>query len=228
MSNLHIFGSDNLIAEAIANHSICQNIIFYSRGEPFFLNTIDLKKKKFTFVRCDYSSKWTNDFNFKDSLEGENTFIFLQSPFTNKLLIRTSDNEIDQDFDTGLIFNLKVTKRILSAKPNACNFIFFSSVLATRGSAGSIVYGTLKSGLEGFSRNIAAEYGSLGVRSNVVKLGYLDSGYALKLKQEIRESYKKNNFLKSSVDLSSIVYSVNFLIKAKSVTGSILNIDCGL
>jgi len=228
MNSLHIFGANNLIAEAISTNSICQNIFLYSRIEPLYSTVFDLKQKKFSYIRCDYSSGWASNFDFTNPPEGENTFIFLQSPFPNKLLIKTSEEEINQDIDTGLIFNIKVTKKILTVKPNDCNFIFFSSVLATRGSMGSVLYGTIKSGLEGFSRNIAAEYGRLGTRSNVIKLGYLDSGYALKLKNEVRDTYKKNNFLKSSVDLTSIIHSINFLHEAKSVTGSVLNIDCGL
>ncbi|MES2963047.1 MAG: SDR family oxidoreductase [Bdellovibrionota bacterium] len=70
--------------------------------------------------------------------------------------------------------------------------IVLMSSLSRSGAAGSAAYSASKAGLVGLSGTIAKEYGSKGVRCNVVAPGFVESGMTAELPAQLREFWESN------------------------------------
>lgn len=93
------------------------------------------------------------------------------------LLIRTSDDDIEDLLQTNLAATIKLCRRAAKSmmKQRSGSIILIGSVLGMSGSAGSTVYAATKSALIGLARSMARELGSRNVRVNVVAPGYVNT-----------------------------------------------------
>ena len=64
------------------------------------------------------------------------------------------------------------------------SIVHISSVSAHTGYKGLAMYASTKGALEAFSKNTAREWGSLGIRSNVVCPGFMDTDMSSSLTKE--------------------------------------------
>lgn len=106
--------------------------------------------------------------------------------------------------------------------------IYFSSVAGLRGMPGTLAYSTTKSGLIGMSRVIACEYARFGITSNVLALGYFNTGLIETLSEKVRKEIIKeipSGKLGNTID---IVNAIEFLMKSDYTNGSVLNVDGGI
>lgn len=112
---------------------------------------------------------------------------------------------------------------------NKGNIIHISSVSAHTGYKGLAMYASTKGALEAFSKNTAREWGSLGIRSNVICPGFMDTEMSSTLSDEQKDRIFNRNSMKQPVDIDAIATTVNFLIgdTAKCITGEIIHVDNG-
>lgn len=96
------------------------------------------------------------------------------------------------------------------------------------GDTGTIGYSASKAGLIGMSRVLAKEYARHGITSNVLNLGYFETGLYVKLSEGKKKELINQIPSKKLGDVSNIVNAVDFLIKSNYVNGSVINIDGGI
>ena len=102
-------------------------------------------------------------------------------------------------------------------------------VFEDTGYKGLAMYASTKGALEAFSKGTAREWGSRGIRSNVVAPGFMETAISAKLTDEQRSKIYKRTSLKKATDVDSVAELAVFLMtdKARSITGTTLHVDNG-
>ena len=105
-----------------------------------------------------------------------------------------------------------------------------SSIVGVRGNWGQTNYGASKAGIIGFTKSLARELGSRGVRANVVAPGYVKTRLTDELPGEAREAMLGNTPLGRLGDPEDVAGAVRFLCsdEASFITGEVLLVDGGL
>jgi 3-oxoacyl-[acyl-carrier protein] reductase len=105
-----------------------------------------------------------------------------------------------------------------------------SSIVGVHGNPGQTNYGASKAGIIGFTKSLARELGSRGVRANVVAPGYVTTQLTDVLPEEAREAMLANTPLGRLGDPADVARAVRFLVsdEASFITGEVLLVDGGL
>jgi len=111
----------------------------------------------------------------------------------------------------------------------AGSIIHISSISAHTGYKGLAMYASSKAALEAFSNNTAREWGVLGIRSNVVVPGFMETSMSASLTDEQKNRIYNRTSLKKATSLLSVAETVAFLLteKANSITGQNIHVDSG-
>ena len=107
--------------------------------------------------------------------------------------------------------------------------VHISSISVHTGYKGLAMYASSKGALEAFSKNTAREWGSLGIRSNVVVPGFMPTAMSSTLTDEQRAKIYARTSLKDATSVRSVAETVAFLLsnKAESITGQNIHVDSG-
>jgi 3-oxoacyl-[acyl-carrier protein] reductase len=105
-----------------------------------------------------------------------------------------------------------------------------SSIVGVRGNWGQTNYSASKAGIIGFTKSLARELGSRGVRANVVAPGYVKTRLTDELPEEARDAMLGNTPLGRLGDPEDVAGAVRFLCsdEASFITGEVLLVDGGL
>jgi 3-oxoacyl-[acyl-carrier protein] reductase len=148
------------------------------------------------------------------------------------LLARMSDEDWDVVIDTNLrgTFNTcrAVTRGMMRRRSGA--IVNVSSIVGVHGNPGQTNYSASKAGIIGFTKALARELGSRGVRANVVAPGYISTRLTNELPDELKDEMLANTPLGRFGDPEDVAGVVRFLCSdaAAFVTGEVLLVDGGL
>lgn len=109
------------------------------------------------------------------------------------------------------------------------SIVHISSVSAHTGYKGLSMYAATKGALEAFSKGLAREWGSRGIRSNCVAPGFMETSISAALSEDQKNKIYQRSSLKKTIDISSVAQTVTFLLseKSASITGSVIHNDGG-
>ncbi|MFN9341812.1 MAG: SDR family NAD(P)-dependent oxidoreductase [Planctomycetota bacterium] len=107
--------------------------------------------------------------------------------------------------------------------------VHISSVSAHTGYKGLAMYAASKGAMEAYSRNLAREWGSVGIRSNCVVPGFMETEMSASLSAEQKEKIYQRTALRQPTNLESVAAMVCHLLgpAAGSITGQSFVVDSG-
>lgn len=110
------------------------------------------------------------------------------------------------------------------------SIINMSSIVGLHGSPGQTNYAASKAGLIGYTKSLAKEVASRGVRVNAIAPGYIETDMTAAVNEKIREEYVKGIPLKRPGRTEDIASTALFFASDMSsyITGQVLGVDGGL
>jgi len=148
------------------------------------------------------------------------------------LIARMSDEDWRVVLDTNLggVFHTcrAVARGMMKRRAGA--IVNVSSIVGVHGNSGQTNYSASKAGIIGFTKSLARELGTRGVRANVVAPGYVATRLTDELPEELRQAMLANTPLGRLGTPEDIAGAVRFLCSdgAAFVTGEVLLVDGGL
>jgi 3-oxoacyl-[acyl-carrier protein] reductase len=105
-----------------------------------------------------------------------------------------------------------------------------SSIVGLHGNWGQTNYAASKAGIVGFTKSLARELGSRGVRANVVAPGYITTRLTEVIPEQAKELMLANTPLGRFGEPLDVARAVRFLCsdEAAFITGEVLLVDGGL
>jgi 3-oxoacyl-[acyl-carrier protein] reductase len=136
------------------------------------------------------------------------------------------------------MYRINVLSPIIITKYTIRNILLFrgqgaiihiSSISVHTGYKGLSMYASTKGALEAFSKNTAREWGEMGIKSNCIVAGFMDTEMTRTLSIEQKERIYKRTSQKKPVDPLSIAKTIEHLIGpgGNSITGQNIFIDSG-
>lgn len=129
---------------------------------------------------------------------------------------------------TPMMITKYVLRNMLLHHTKGC-IVHISSISAHTGYKGLAMYASSKGALEAFSKDTAREWGELGIRSNVIVPGFMETAMSSTLTEEQKDRIYKRTSLKSATSIRSVAETVAFILsdKAASITGQNVHVDNG-
>ena len=150
----------------------------------------------------------------------------------DNLLIRMTEEDWDNVMDVNLKGTFLCTKAVSRSmmKKRYGKIINITSVVGITGNAGQGNYAASKAGVIGFTKSMAKELASRGIRVNAVAPGLIKTDMTNVLTDEIKAEMLKMIPLNTMGNPEDIANLVVFLASEKSdyITGQIIKIDGGM
>lgn len=123
----------------------------------------------------------------------------------------------------------KYVLRDMLLNKNKGSIVHISSISAHTGYKGLAMYASTKGSLEAFSKNTAREWGALGIRSNIVCPGFMETEMSATLSKDQKNRIFNRNSLKKPVEINKVSKTVEFLLSenGEGITGQVIHVDNG-
>lgn len=148
------------------------------------------------------------------------------------LLLRMNEQQWDDVIDTNLksAFNYVRACVPLMMRQRSGNILSVSSVVGIHGNAGQANYAASKAGLVGFTKSIAKELASRGIRANVLAPGFIMTEMTGKLDEKMLVEWCKGIPMQRGGDVDEVAKAALFLVSDQSsyITGQVLQVDGGM
>lgn len=150
----------------------------------------------------------------------------------DNLLLRLTE----ESWDKIMAVNLKSCFNTVKAackpmmKQKSGSIINMTSVVGLKGNAGQSNYAASKAGIIGFTKSIALELGSRGIRSNAVAPGFIETEMTGKLDEKVVQSWRDAIPLKRGGQPEDVAAACVFLASDLSsyITGQVIQVDGGM
>lgn len=150
----------------------------------------------------------------------------------DNLLMRMSEEMWDEVINVNLksCFNTVKAATRTMMKQRAGSIINITSVVGLKGNAGQANYAASKAGIIGFTKSVALELGSRGIRSNAVAPGFIETEMTDALDEKTVQSWRDAIPLKRGGSPEDVANVCLFLASDMSayVTGQTLQVDGGM
>jgi len=148
------------------------------------------------------------------------------------LLLRMKEEDWNLVLDVNLKGTFHCTKAVLPAlmKQRGGAIVNIASVVGVMGNAGQANYAASKAAVIGFTKTVAREYASRGVRVNAVAPGFIDTAMTHGLAADARDALLKQIPLGRLGTPGDVAEAVRFLVSSAAayITGHVLHVNGGM
>ncbi len=146
------------------------------------------------------------------------------------LLMRMTEEQWDAVINVNLksVFNFTKAAQKVMLKQKSGSIINLSSVVGVSGNAGQSNYSASKAGILGFTKSVAKELGSRGIRSNAIAPGFIVTEMTGAIPEEARKAWESSIPMKRGGTPEEVAKVALFLASDLSsyVSGQTINV-CG-
>jgi 3-oxoacyl-[acyl-carrier protein] reductase len=146
------------------------------------------------------------------------------------LLMRMTEEQWDAVINVNLksVFNFTKAAQKIMLKQRSGSIINLSSVVGVSGNAGQANYAASKAGIIGFTKSIARELGSRGIRCNALAPGFIITEMTAKIPEDARKAWEESIPLKRGGTPEEVANVALFLASELSsyVSGQVISV-CG-
>ncbi len=150
----------------------------------------------------------------------------------DNLLMRMTEEMWDEVINVNLksCFNTVKAATRTMMKQRSGSIINITSVVGVKGNAGQANYAASKAGIIGFTKSVALELGSRGVRSNAIAPGFIETEMTDALDEKTVQGWRDAIPLKRGGSPEDVANACVFLASDMSayVTGQTLLVDGGM
>jgi len=150
----------------------------------------------------------------------------------DNLLMRMSEEDWDaiQNINLKSCFNTVKAACRTMMKQRSGSIINMSSVVGVKGNAGQANYAASKAGIIGFTKSVALELGSRGIRCNAIAPGFIETEMTDALDEKTVQSWRDAIPLKRGGSPQDVADACIFLGSDMSsyITGQTIQVDGGM
>ena len=128
------------------------------------------------------------------------------------------------------VFNFCKAFAPMMLKQRSGSIINTSSVVGVNGNAGQCNYSASKAGILGFTKSLAKELGSRGIRSNAIAPGFIETAMTQQLPEDVRKGWMEDIPLRRGGTDLDVAKTSLYLASDLSeyITGQVICVDGGL
>ncbi|NVK75225.1 MAG: SDR family oxidoreductase [Oceanospirillaceae bacterium] len=148
------------------------------------------------------------------------------------IITNANVDQLSKMFDVNVIspmIMVKYTIRQMLLHRVKGSIVHLSSISAHTGYKGLSMYAATKGALEAYSKNTAREWGEIGVRSNCLVAGFMETEMSSTLSDSQKNRIFNRTSMKKPVSIESVASTICFLLSdgASSITGQLIHVDNG-
>ena len=203
---------------------------------PELSELLKLYKQRAVFVECDLTKPDTikaSVFDRHIGLELPIHGVVNNAAVAYQDLVSNLNCDMLEDmFQINLFSPMVLTKlaiRNMLLHQTAGSIVHVSSICSHKGYKGLAMYAATKGALEAFSKNVAQEWGTKGIRSNCVVPGFMETSMSASLSVPDRNKIFRRTALRAATSIHSVASTVGFLLSdaSCSITGQEFAVDAG-
>lgn len=224
------------LAKTLASHGARVAVTYSSSPDAAEKVVSDLPGEGHILVSLNVSSSESVEKAFAEILQkfdgGLDGLVNNAGITRDQLLMRMKDEDFDAVMATNLRGSYLCTKAVMRTmiKARSGSIVNVSSVIGQMGNAGQSNYAASKAGVEGFTRSVALEVASRGVRVNAVAPGFIVTDMTDALDEKQKEAIQSKIPLQRLGSVEDVAQPIAFLLSDASlyITGQVLQINGGL
>lgn len=148
----------------------------------------------------------------------------------DKLMLKMTEADFESVLKVNLTGAFNMTQSVLKPMTRARQgaIINLSSVVGLRGNVGQANYAASKAGLIGFTKSVAREVASRGIRVNAIAPGFIESDMTDAIPEKMQEAILAGIPMKRIGKVEEVATVASFLAEQEYLTGQVIAIDGGM